>query len=626
MKSDLLTPAKIGPVEIKNRVFVSSMCLYYSNKNGDVTEKMISFFRKRAEAGIGAFVIPANPHGENKRARGSLADDSRIAQWNPLLDVVHGCGAKVFSQIHPSKIQFGRAGFEDSPFELSTEAIETMIESYAQGALRAKKAGFDGVEIHGAHGHEVALLLSELLNTRTDRFGGSLENCARNVTEMIARIKEVCGSEFPVILRISGEERIPGGRTIEQSAEICLLAEKAGVDAIHVSAGMPESEEWECPPSEIEEGHLAWMSRYLKTRLSVPVIVVGRIVDWKVAERIIRDGDADFVAMARTVLADGDWMRSAGREEGPPIRKCIACNQGCRTRREQNKTMAECLQNPLTGREDEIEVKRDAVGRKVCVIGAGLAGLEAANVFSQRGCDVEVFEKKPQIGGLFRIASMAPGKANYLDAIEYYSKVLPTRNVKIHLDSELDKVPDGDWDLVVVASGGKAFAPPIQIGAGIQATCAEQLLSRERIDGNEFVVIGDGLVGYEVADFLAHQGKKVILVGNDPRDPVALLGVARWHFMQGRLEKAGVEVVRHSTVKSVTPEGFITVDSEGRESFVEGSFEYVLACGYFADEAQTRKFTEEGQKTLVVGNADKSGDAMDAIHGAFEKALAVSFE
>jgi 2,4-dienoyl-CoA reductase-like NADH-dependent reductase (Old Yellow Enzyme family)/thioredoxin reductase len=626
MGNAILTPAKIGPVEIKNRVIVSSMCLYYSNKNGDVTEKMISFFRKRAEAGIGAFVIPANPHGENKRSRGSLSDDSRIAQWKPLLDAIHGCGAKVFSQIHPSGIQFGRAGFDESPFELSTEAIEKMIESYAQGALRAKKAGFDGVEIHGAHGHEVALLLSELLNTRKDRYGGSLENCARNVTEMISRMKELCGSDFPVILRISGEERIPGGRTIEQSARICLLAEKAGVDAIHVSAGMPESEEWECPPSEIEEGHLAWMSRYLKTRLSVPVIVVGRIVDWKVGERVIRDGDADFVAVARTILADGDWMRSVGREDGPPIRKCIACNQGCRTRREQNKTMAECLQNPLTGREDVIEVRPDAVGRKVCVIGAGPAGLEAANILSQRGCEVEIYEKNAEIGGLFRIASMAPGKSNYLDVIDYYSQVLPTRNVTVHLNSELEKVPEGDWDLVVIASGGRNFAPPIDIAEGMQANCAEKILSMEMIDGDQFVVIGDGLVGYEVADTLSQKGKKVFLVGNDPRDPITLLGVARWHFMRERLEKTGVEVIRHSTVKAITPEGFSTVDTEGRVSFVEGVFEYILACGYVADEVQTRKLTKEGQRTLIVGNADKSGDAMDAIHGAFEKALAVTFE
>lgn len=626
MGKALLTPAKIGPVEIKNRVIVSSMCLYYSNKNGDVTEKMVAFFRKRAEAGIGAFVIPANPHGENKRARGSLADDSRIAQWKPLLDVIHVCGAKVFSQIHPSKIQFGRAGFEDSPFELSTEGIEEMIESYAQGALRAKKAGFDGVEIHGAHGHEVALLLSELLNTRTDRFGGSLENCARNVTEMIARIKEVCGSEFPVILRISGEERIPGGRTIEQSAEICLLAEKAGVDAIHVSAGMPESEEWECPPSEIEEGHLAWMSRYLKTRLGVPVIVVGRIVDWKVAERIIRDGDADFVAMARTVLADGDWMLAAGREDGIPVRKCIACNQGCRTRREQNKTMAECLQNPLTGREDLIEIKRDAVGRKVCVIGAGLAGLEAANVLSQRGAEVTLYERNSEIGGLFRVASKAPGKGNYLNVIEYYSKVLPMRNVTINLGTALENLPEGDWDLVVVASGGKTFVPPVEIAEGLQATCAERLFSTEEIDGERFVVIGDGLVGYEVADFLSHRGKRVILVGNDPRDPVALLGVARWHFLKERLERAGVEVIRHSTVRAITPEGFSVQDSGGEERFVKGVHTYVMACGYVPDQEQARKFVKDGRKTLVVGNADRSGDAMDAIHGAFEKALAVSFE
>nr|WP_245588034.1 FAD-dependent oxidoreductase [Aminiphilus circumscriptus] len=601
------------------------MCLYYSNKNGDVTEKMISFYEKRAEAGIGAFIIPANPHGENKRARGSLADDSRINQWKPLLNILHSYGAKIFNQIHPSGIQFGRAGCVTSPFSLTTEGIASMIESYAQGALRAKKAGFDGVEIHGAHGHEVALLLSELLNTRKDRYGGSLENCARNVTEMISRIKELCGADFPVILRISGEERIPGGRTIERSAEICLLAEKAGVDAIHVSAGMPESEEWECPPSEIEEGHLAWMSGYLKRRLHVPVIVVGRIVDWRVANRIIADGEADFVAMARSVLADGDWMRSIGKEDYP-LRKCIACNQGCRTRREQNKTVCRCLQNPLTGMEDEIVIGLDAVGKKVCVVGAGLAGLSAADVLSRRGCEISIYDKKPEIGGLFRLASMPPGKSGYLDVIEYYAKVLSERKVVFHLGAPLETVPEGAWDLVVVATGGKDFVPSIDIDEGMNVLSVESLFAKERLEAMEYVVVGDGLVGYEVADYLSQKGKRVLMVGNDPRDPVHLLGVAKWHFMKARFEKAGVEVFRRSTVSAIGREGFRYVDSEGREGCVKGSYEYVLACGYVADERAVRSFMKEGQQTLVVGSAEKNGDAMDAIHGAFEKALAVTFE
>lgn len=621
----LLTPAKIGPVEIKNRVIVSSMCLYYSNKNGDVTDKMIAFFKNRAEAGIGAFIIPANPHGANKRARGSLSDDSRIAQWEPLLNVIHDAGAKVFNQIHPSGTQFGRAGFDESPFELSTEGIRKMIESYAQGALRAKKAGFDGVEIHGAHGHEVALLLSELLNTRKDQYGGNLENCARNVTEMISRIKELCGGDFPVILRISGEERIPGGRTIEKSSEICCLAEAAGADAIHVSVGMPASEEWECPPSEIQEGHLGYMGKYLKERLKVPVIVVGRIVDWNVANKMVEEAEADFCAIARTVLADGNWMRAVGNDDYP-IRHCIACNQGCRTRREQNKTQCECLQNPLTSREELFDLnEQDAAGKKVCVIGAGLSGLEAANVFAHRGAAVTVFDEAGSIGGLFRAASAAPGKSNYIDVIGYYQQVLPIYHVSFQLGEKINEIPEGDWDLVVVAVGGKAIIPPIKTAPSAKVEKAAEMLMSGKCDAESYVVVGDGLVGYETADYLSQRGKSVIVIGNDPREQDALQGIARWHFMKKRFAEAGVKVIRHSTVLSIDEGGFDYQDNEGADHRFDGAFSYVLACGYVPDKKAVAKLAEKAGKAIVVGSSAKGGDAMDAIHDAFDKAISYKF-
>lgn len=620
----ILTSAKIGKVEIKNRVIVPSMCLYYSGSNGEVTDKMIAFFRIRAEAGIGAFIVPANPHGENRRARGSLSDDSRILQWKPLIEAVHSFGAKIFCQIHPSAIQFGRDGFNDSPFDISTEAIEKLILSYAEGALRAKKAGFDGVEIHGAHGHEVALLLSELLNTRNDRYGGSLENCARNVTEMIAEIKKSCGNDYPVILRISGEERIPGGRTIDKTAEICLLAEKAGVDAIHVSAGMPQSEEWECPPSEVEEGHLAYMGKYLKNRLSVPVILVGRIVHWQTAERMITENDCDFVAIARAILADPNWMKAIG-DDSYPIRLCLGCNQGCRTRREQNKTICECLQNPVTGREEEISLKRDSEGKKVCVIGGGLAGLEAARVFSIRGAEVHLMDSADKLGGLFRTASIAPGKNSYLSILEYYEKELASKDVVVKLNNKISDIPTGSWDLLVIATGGKPFAPPIEIDKGVHVSYAEDILNSDDLCGDSFVIIGDGLVGYETADYLSEKGKKVLLIGNEPREPKSLQGIARWHFMKMRFDTSQVEIFRNSTVKRISNDGIVFINEAGNEKKLSGAYQFVLACGYVPDKNKTAKFENSNIPSIVVGNAEKSGDAMDSIHDSFNKSRLYSF-
>lgn len=616
----LLTPAKIGPVELKNRIIVSSMCLYFSGKNGEVTDRQIAFFENRAKAGTGAFIIPANPHGANKNARGSLQDDSRIPEWKPLIDALHAQGAKAFCQIHPSGIQFGRKDYGASPFELSTDDMKMLIESYAQGALRAKKAGFDGVEIHGAHGHEVAVLLSELLNTRTDQYGGSLENCARTVTEMITRMKELCGKDFPVILRISAEERIPGGREIGRSIELCRLAQHAGADAIHASAGMPASEEWECPPSEIEEGHLRALGKALKDALDIPVILVGRIVSWQVGEAIIENGEADFIAMGRTSLADGNWARSVGNND-VIVRKCIGCNQGCRTRREQNKSSAACLQNPILGREEVITVSKDAQPKNVCVIGGGVSGLEAANIFSQRGHNVTVFERDAVLGGMFRLASMTPGKTPYMNVIEYYEKILPKQNVAFVMGKEVNSVPAGSWDLIVLAIGGDAIRPPIKVDGAVVRQSAEFLRSGE-VNGKEYVVIGDGLVGYELADHLIAHGKRPILIGNDPRDPITTNGIARWHFMEERLKKANLEIHRHATVQSIDANGMSYKTDDGREGRIDGAYEYLLACGYKpAPKAAVDAFAASGVPVLVVGNAAFSGDAMDAIHDAFDKAV-----
>ncbi|MBQ8090961.1 MAG: FAD-dependent oxidoreductase, partial [Pyramidobacter sp.] len=552
--------------------------------------------------------------------RGSLAGDDRIAQWKPLLDALHERGAKVFCQLHPSKIQFGRAGFDGSPFELSTADLQVLIESYAQGAVRAKKAGFDGVEIHGAHGHEVALLLSQLLNTRTDQYGGTLENCARSVAEMIRRIKELCG-DFPVVLRISGEERIPGGRMIDDTVRICRIMEDAGCDAIHLSAGMPASEEWECPPAEIAQGHLAYLGKTLKAALRIPVIVVGRVVDWQTGEKMIEDGDADFIAVGRANLADGDWARSLS-DDSVIIRRCIGCNQGCRTRREQTKDICRCLQNPLTGCEDEIVIPRDGMGKKVCVIGAGLAGLEAANVLSLRGADVTVFEKSDRIGGLFRYASMAPGKADYRFLIVYYEKVVASRGVTINLNSACDAVPAGYWVLVVVAVGAPAIVPPIAHG-NVKTCLATDVLEAAELDGSDWVVIGDGLVGYEVADSLIARGKRVIMAGNEVRPPEAVQGIARWHFMKERFAKASLTHYGDSLISSIAPDGFTFTDKDGQQR-VSGSFHYVFACGYKPDAKLAERFADAN--VIFAGNAQKGGDAMDAIHSAFYAALAAKLE
>lgn len=618
---NLLTPAAIGKVKLKNRVVFPSMCLYYSDQEGNVTDKLVAFIEKRARGGVGSFIIPANPHGANKPNRASIDDDSRIAQWRRLTDMVHSYEGRVFCQIHPSGIQFGRAGFCESPLELPTESVQELIESYAQGALRAKKAGFDGVEIHGAHGHEVALFLSSLLNKRKDKYGAGVEGHARIVTEMIERIKVLAGADFPVILRISGEERLPGGREIDETLEICRLVEAAGADAIHVSVGMPDSEEWECPPCEIPQGHLASLAEVLKRNLQIPVIVVGRIVDWKVAEDIISSEKADLIAVGRALLAEPGWMDAVGRDAPGQIRLCIGCNQGCRTKRGQDKSPTMCLQNPLLGQEEKIHIKQDRDVKKVCIVGAGVSGLEAAYIMAQRGHEVTVFEKENEMGGIFRWASVPPGKKEYLNVLKFYEKNLLDRGVRFVFNCEVAQLPKG-FDIYLLAVGGQEIIPEIK-NSGAQVYRAVDLLAGDRPDGDSYVVIGDGLVGYETADYLVGSGKKVILVGDSVETPLERLGIARWHFMKERFKHGDITIIGDSVVTAVGPSSFVISGKNGETREIFGRYKYVTACGYRVNDELYTKARDSGENVYLVGSAKNCGDAMESIHDAFFTALAI---
>lgn len=295
---NVFTPIRLGSVELKNRIVFPSMCTHFCNPEGYVNDILTAYVRERAEGGIGLIIIPGSPHGKPGTARPAISDNSYIPGWAKLADEVHKCGARLFCQLHPASFQAGRGYKIDDINDFTPEYIQELIGSYAAGAVRCRLAGVDGVELHGAHAHEIAQFMSPHYNHRTDEYGGSTEKRARFAMDVIKGIKAAVGDDFPLIFRISGDERVPGGRGIDETVEIARLLEAAGADAIHVSCGMPESDEWISAPMDVEDTFNAVNAEKVKAAVTIPVIAVNRITNIEEANQVLERGQADMVAMA----------------------------------------------------------------------------------------------------------------------------------------------------------------------------------------------------------------------------------------------------------------------------------------------------------------------------------------
>ena len=384
--ASILDPVQIGSVTLKNRVVFPSMCVFFCDAEGCINDTMTEYIRERAEGGVGLIIVPGSPHGKPGPGRPALSHNGYIPGWARLAQVVHRYGAKLFCQLHPAKFQAGRGEAIEDINDFTPQYIRSLIQSYADCALRARQAGVDGVEIHGAHAHEVAQFMSPFYNRRTDDYGGSTINRARFAAEIIRGIKATAGADYPLIFRISGDELVEGGRHVDETAEIARLLEEAGADAIHVSCGMPESEYAISAPMDVEDLFNVDSAARVKAAVSVPVIAVDRITTMEQADAVVQSGKADLAAMARANLADPELVaKHEGRVPGP-VRRCVGCNQGCRDAVAYKKIR--CMQNPRLGFEATLilpPATGEEAGRSILIAGAGPAGLEAAYQLVRRG-------------------------------------------------------------------------------------------------------------------------------------------------------------------------------------------------------------------------------------------------
>lgn len=614
-----MTTASIGRMTLKNRFVFPSMCNFYCDENGFVTDQLREYVRARVSGGAAAIVMPGSPHGKPGPARPALSDDKYCEGWRELAALCHEKDCRLILQIHPAKAQAGRDPSLLLPDNMPVDMIREIVASYAACAKRARGCGVDGVEIHGAHAHEVAQFMSPYYNHRTDEYGGSTENRARLGQEVVRAIKEAAGEDYPVIFRMSSDELVEGGRTLEESVQIAKLLEAAGADALHVSVGMPLSDAYISAPMDVEDGfNLDGIAR-IHGAVGIPVIAVNRINTPELAEHVIAEGMADFVAVGRGMLADPDFVNKAA--SGVPVRMCLGCNQGCR--KSLTKKAIYCIQNPSVGREAQLakQMRAPLTGKRVLVIGAGVAGLEAAMDLALRGAAVEVWEKEAQAGGLIGIAGVPPHKAVMRRMIDYRLSELARLGVTVRYGVEADAQAAAAFgaDLVIAATGSEPAVP--EIPGMDTALAADDVLAKiaaGQFDaaGRRVAVLGGGLVGLETADALCALGAQAEIFELGEKIGGGL-NKNRMHFINERLDRAGC--VRRCGVKvSAVKDGVVAYDAQG-ESKEAGPFDAVIcALGRKSRDGFAQAFAALcPDKALVpLGDSKKPGTAMEAVADA----------
>lgn len=614
--ASILDPVQIGRVTLKNRVVFPSMCVFFCDAEGCINDTMTEYIRERAEGGVGLIIVPGSPHGKPGTGRPALSHNGYIPGWARLAQVVHRYGAKLFCQLHPAKFQAGRGEAIEDINDFTPQYIRSLIQSYADCALRARQAGVDGVEIHGAHAHEVAQFMSPFYNRRTDDYGGSTINRARFAAEIIRGIKATAGADYPLIFRISGDELVEGGRRVNETAEIARLLEEAGADAIHVSCGMPESEYAISAPMDVEDLFNVDSAARVKAAVSVPVIAVDRITTMEQADAVVQSGKADLAAMARANLADPELVaKYEGRVPGP-VRRCVGCNQGCRDAVAYKKIR--CMQNPRLGFEATLTLPPatgEEAGRSILIAGAGPAGLEAAYQLVRRGFRPVVYERESAPGGLMKLAALPPKKERMAEVIRFRVEALKAAGIEIRCGVEVtpELVAKEAPDVLIVATGSVPALPPVAGLDGEAVVTADDLLAGRRRLSGRVLVLGGGLTGCEAADHLAASGCRVELLEMGDR-LAGGLNKSRRRFLLRRLAQGGVTVRLLTRAEAVEQDGVRVCSGDYRYT-IAGIDGVVVATGRAPLDRLSQRVRELSPKTrvLVIGDAERPGLAIDAI-------------
>lgn len=667
--SVLFSPAKIGSLELRNRIVMTPMHLGYSPK-GEVNDQLIEFYRARARGGAALIIVGGCGIDKIGNALGmtQLDEDRYIPGLRKLVDAVHAEGAKIVPQLYqagryahsamtghpsvaPSPIPSRLTG--QTPVELTQEMISEIIGSFVSAAKRAQAAGFDGVEILASAGYLICQFLSPLTNQRTDKYGGDLQARMRFGLEVVEAVRTAVGPEYPIIVRVAGNDFMPGSNTNSESQIFCQALEKAGVNAINVTGGWHETPVPQLTMN-VPPGAYSYLANGIKQVVSIPVIACNRINTPDLAEQILQEGKADFVGLARPLLADAEFPNKAMNKQTDKIRPCIGCNQGCLDYVFRMKP-ASCLVNAEAGREYELKDIPSQKAERILVIGAGVSGMEFARVAASRGHKVTIWEETEQSGGQLVLAAAPPGRKDFLKLVTYLEKACLEQGVKIHYNVEageeniLSTVQSGEFDRVVIATGARPVVPPIPNGDGENVLQAWDVLAGRKRTGQNIVIVGGGAVGVETALYLAESGTldsetlKFLMLEQAETDKelhrlltrsnkhITILEMAkgigrdigpstRWSMLAD-LKRFGIKCLDETKVLEVLPEG-VLVEKAGSQTVLSADT-VILAVGSCSQNELYRNLEGKIQSLNIIGDASNPRKALDAIHSAYNLAISL---
>jgi 2,4-dienoyl-CoA reductase (NADPH2) len=662
--SHLFSPIAIQNMALRNRIVMTAMHLGYTPQ-GEVTDQLVNFYAERARGGVGLAIVGGCPIDEFGGMVGMIAlhDDRFIPGLKRLTHAVQNHGAKIAAQLYQagrythSAMIGGRKPISasavrskltgETPRALALDEIPGVQDKFAEAAVRARNAGFDAVEILGSAGYLISQFLSPITNLREDAYGGSLENRMRFGVETISKVRKALGPDYPVLLRIAGNDFMEGSNTNREARQFAAEAEKAGIDLFNVTGGWHETRVPQLTMGVPRKAYV-YLARGIRSAVSAPVISSNRINDPVSAEEILSSGNADLVTMARALLADPELPNKARAGNARLIYHCVACNQGCFDSIFQGRP-ATCMVNPRAGREAELTIEPAPKSRKVLVVGGGPAGMTLACTAKDRGHHVILMEKSDRLGGQILLNHLIPGRGELETAAIDMIHNLQEKGVETVLEktATLDTIRQITPDVLVVAAGARPTTPNIDGINGDNVIQSWELLEGNLQTGENVVVIGGNAVGLETALFLANQGtlspevlhflmvnraetfetltelldrgnKRVTVIEMTKKAGADVGLTTRWTLM-AELKRLNVKILTQTEAVEIKPEG-VQIRNDGGPGFINADT-VVLATGSKKADTLAEKLRDQVPEIHVIGDAKEPRNVLAAIREGFQLGL-----